>query len=205
MSLHGLGQARTRAQEAAPRQQQCCCAGGTTGSVASVALVRAEDRHVLLTRERRSGKSLLNLPGGKGEAGESLGQTAAREAHEETGKRLTQRTRDAIAAIADWAECGANQGRVGVLRLAAGDPDANVDRRFDRDAANAQRGSATVQEGLEWHPLADVGSDAWRKQHMHFSGQHRAAAAARVLGAGGVSASSAAAGGLNLGNAVQQT
>ena len=109
------------------------------------------------------------------------------------------------AAIANWAECGANQGRVGVLRLAAGDPDANVDRRFDRDAANAQRGSATVQEGLEWHPLADVGSDAWRKQHMHFSGQHRAAAAARVLGAGGVSASSAAAGGLNLGNAVQQT
>ena len=53
------------------------------------------------------------------------------------------------AAIANWAECGANQGRVG---LAAGDPDAAVDRRFDRDAANAhQRG------GL---PAAGRGADA---------------------------------------------
>ena len=80
--------------------------GSTTpaaGAVASVALVHKG--RVLLTRETRDGKSLLNLPGGKGEAGETLGQTAAREAHEETGKQLTERTRTAIAAIADWVEC----------------------------------------------------------------------------------------------------
>ena len=72
------------------------------GAVASVALIHKG--RVLLTRETRNGKSLLNLPGGKAEAGETLGQTAAREAHEETGKQLTARTRTAIAAIADWVE-----------------------------------------------------------------------------------------------------
>ena len=71
--------------------------GSTTpaaGAVASVALVHKG--RVLLTRETRGGKSLLNLPGGKAEAGETLGQTAAREAHEETGKQLTARTLTAI-------------------------------------------------------------------------------------------------------------
>ena len=81
--------------------------GSTTaaaGAVASVALMHKG--RVLLTRETRNGKSLLNLPGGKAEAGETLGQTAAREAHEETGKQLTARTLTAIAAIADWVGPG---------------------------------------------------------------------------------------------------
>ena len=38
-----------------------------------------------------------------------------------------------------------------------------MDKRFDRATANAQRGSKTVHEGLEWHALADVRSDAWRR------------------------------------------
>ena len=155
--------------------------GGAGGTVASVALLRAEDDHVLLTRATRGGKTLLNLPGGKGEAGETLGQAAAREAHEETGKQLTEGTRDAIAAIAHWAECAANQGRVAVLRLAAGSPDATVHERFGRAAANASRGSKTVHVGLEWHPLSVVSSHAWRAEHMHFPGQHRLAAAVRLL------------------------
>ena len=150
---------------------------------------------MLLTRETRGGKSLLNLPGGKGEAGETLGQTAAREAHEETGKQLTARTRTAITAIADWAECGANQGHAGALTLADDDPDGTVDARFDRTAANAQRGSKTVHEGLEWHALADVRSDAWQREHMHFPGQHRAAGAMRALGRAGAGPSTGAAGG----------
>ena len=149
---------------------------------ASVALVcRAEDDCVLLTRETRSGVTKLNLPGGKGEAGETLGQAAAREAHEETGKQLTEGTRDAIAAIAHWAECDANQGHAAALRLAAGSPDATVHERFDRAAANASRGSKTVHIGLEWHPLSVVSSHAWRAEHMHFPGQHRLAAAVRLL------------------------
>ena len=170
--------------------------GSTTpaaGAVASVALVHKG--RVLLTRETRNGKSLLNLPGGKAEAGETLGQTAAREAHEETGKQLTARTRTAIAAIADWVECGSNQGRAGALTLADNDPDGTVDTRFDRTAANAQRGSKTVHEGLEWHALADVRSHAWRRAHMNFPGQHRAAGAMRALGRAGAGPSTGAAAG----------
>ena len=95
-----------------------------------------------------------------------------------------------------------------------------MDTCFDRAAANAQGGSKTVHVGLEWHALADVRSDAWRRKHMHFPGQHRAAGAVRALdlgagagpsGAAGVAGPSAAAGGgvagaggLNLGGAVAE-
>ena len=216
--------ARQQRQQASKGKQRAAPASAASGppakkarrdtagisAVASVALVRAEDGHVLLTRELRGGKTLLNLPGGKGEAGETLGQTAAREAHEETGGQLTQRTRDAIAAITEWTACSDNQGHVGVLRLAAGDRDTRVHERFDRTAANSNRVSKTVQVGLEWHPLASVSSHEWRKAHMHYPGQHRAEAAARALGgsggAGGACASSgsAAASALNLGDSVQE-
>ena len=85
-----------------------------------------------------------------------------------------------------------------------------VDTCFDRAAANAQGGSKTVHVGLEWHALADVRSDAWRRKHMHFPGQHRAAGAVRALdlgaGAGpsGAAGGVAGAGGLNLGGTVAE-
>ena len=84
-----------------------------------------------------------------------------------------------------------------------------VHTRFDRAAANAQGGSKTVHEGLEWHALADVRSDAWRRKHMHFPGQHRAAGAVRALDRAGARPSGATggtggAGGLNLGGAVAE-
>ena len=182
--------------------------GSGGGDAASVALVRT-DGHVLLTRETRNGKKLLNLPGGKAQDGESHGQTAAREAHEETGGQLTDRTRAAVAAIADWARCGAEQGVVGVLHLAANSPDATVDERFDCAAANANRRSKTVHDGLEWHPVANASSHDWRAKHMHFPGQHRLAAATRALGtagsdsgAGSSGSGSAAPSALNVGDAV---
>ena len=50
---------------------------GVPGAVASVALVHRG--RVLLTRETRGGKTRLNLPGGKVEAGETLGAAVARE------------------------------------------------------------------------------------------------------------------------------
>ena len=109
--------------------------------------------------------------------------------------QLTERTRAAITAIADWVKCGADQGHAGALTLADDDPDGTVDTRFDRAAANAQGGSKTVHVGLEWHALADVRSDAWRRKHMHFPGQHRAAGAMRALGRAGVGPSTGAAGG----------
>ena len=178
----GRGKARRdNAGPLPPAKQQKAATAAFKGHVASVAIVRS-DGHVLLTRETRGGKTLLNLPGGKGEAGETHGKTAAREAHEETGKKLTPRTRSAIGAITSWVECSDKQGFVGVLHLEADDPDATVDQRFDRAAANANRGSKTVQVGVEWHPLSDVRSPAWRTAKMHYPGQHRAAAAVRSLG-----------------------
>ena len=59
-------------------------------------------------------------------------------------------------AITNWTECSDKQGSVGVLRLEADDPDATVDTRFDRAAANVNQGSKTVQESIEWHPLSHL-------------------------------------------------
>ena len=52
-------------------------------------------------------------------------------------------------------------------------------------------------------------SDAWRRKHMHFSGQQRAAGAVRALDRAGARPSGATggtggAGGLNLGGAVAE-
>ena len=52
-------------------------------------------------------------------------------------------------------------------------------------------------------------SDAWRRKHMHFPGQHRAAGAVRALDRAGARPSGATggtggAGGLNLGGAVAE-
>ena len=69
-----------------------------------------------------------------------------------------------------------------------------MDARFDGAAANAQRGSKTVHVGLEWHALADVREDAWRRKHMHFPGQHRATGAMRALDRAGAGPSGGAGG-----------
>ena len=136
---------------------------------------------ILLTRELRKDESLLNLPGGKFEAGETFGDTAAREAYQETGGQLSKRTCSAIAAIAVWAECKAASMHVGVLQLDPDDPDATVHERFDSAKAN-RPGSSTVQEGLEWHPLASVRDNNWRQANMHiFPGAQLARTAITAL------------------------
>jgi len=158
-----------------------------TGDIASIALLHKG--RVLLTCETRGGKTLLNLPGGKGKPGESLGVTAAREVHEKTGSQLSENTLGAIADLPNWVTCSANQGRAAVLHLRDDDPDGAVHTRFDGAAANAQRADSKTVEGLEWHPLDDVRSSMWRSKNMHFPGQHRAAAVMRVIGFAGTNPS----------------
>lgn len=67
------------------------------GAVALVPMVDAD--HVCLVKNRRYavGKTLLEVPAGTIDAGESPDQTAARELVEETGYRAGR-----IARIADW-------------------------------------------------------------------------------------------------------
>ena len=142
---------------------------------ASVAIVY--NNAMLLTREKRGKVSKLSLPGGKALPGETYGVTAAREANEETGRTLSQSTHAAIIAIPTWTEVRAASQHVGVLHL-EDEADATVHERFDRVAANSNSRSKTVHEGLEWHPVWRVRNAAWRKENMHFHGDHLA----RILG-----------------------
>ena len=146
---------------------------------ASVAIIR-EDR-MLLIREKRGRASKLSLPGGKAQPGETYGMTASREAYEETGRQLSELTRWAITNIAKWTECAPARQHVGVLYLTEDDPDTTVHGRFNRTLANDNPRSKTVIEGLEWHPLDLVRNYAWRREHMHFHGDHLARMACAAM------------------------
>ena len=146
---------------------------------ASVAIVH--EGRMLMTREKRGRASKLSLLGGKARPGETHGVTAAREAHEETGRQLSASTRAAIASIPVWAECPPAHQHVGVLHLSEDDPDGSVHTRFNRAAANANPGSKTVHEGLEWQSLDLVRNPAWRRDHMHFHGDHLARVACAAM------------------------
>ena len=146
---------------------------------ASVAIVYKNA--ILLTREKRGKVSKLGLPGGKAMLHENHGTTAAREAHEETGCQLSEKTLAAIVAIPIWTECRARASQhVGVLHL-EDDTDATVHQRFDPAVANCNPCSKTVHEGLEWHPISNVHDPAWRKKNMHFHGDHLARVACTVI------------------------
>lgn len=136
--------------------------------------------HALLTREVRGGVPKYGLLGGKGQLGETRPQTASREAFEETGRKLSAATCQAIATQATAAECPTTRAHVFLHRLAADSPDADVHLRFDRAAAN-RSGSDTVHEGLEWVPIASLRHAGWQKRELHLHAQFLVRSARHIL------------------------
>jgi len=148
-------------------------------AMASVAIVY--NGTMLLTREKRNNVSKLCLPGGKALPGETFAATAAREAWEETRGQLSDATVEAIKAIKTWTEVRAASQHVGVLHLQDNE-DSDVHLRFHNvTAANSNPRSKTVQEGLEWHLISNVRIAEWRKENLHFHGDHLARVACASL------------------------
>ena len=136
--------------------------------------------HALLTREVRGGVLKYGLLGGKGQLVETRAQTASREAFEETGRKLSAATCQAITAQPTAAECPTTRAHVFLLRLAADSPDADVHLRFDRAAAN-RCGSDTVHECLEWVPIASLRHAGWQKRELHLHAQFLVRSARQML------------------------
>ena len=137
---------------------------------------------VLLPLEVRGGERRYGLLGGKGEVGETPPVTAAREAAEETGGKLSAATRVAISASTAIACCPTTRAHVFLHRLAADSPDANLHSTFDGWAAN-RRGSATRQEGVTWVPVAALCNIGWRRARLHEHAQFMLRSVARFLSA----------------------
>eukprot|EP00964_Phaeocystis_antarctica_P129131 scaffold92998_cov61-Phaeocystis_antarctica.AAC.3 len=121
----------------------------------------------LLTIEVRKGKQKYGLFGGKAEPGETLAQTAAREAFEESGRTLSVASRNAISQLepAAFKECRLAFMHVAVAPV--GTEDAAAPDRFIE--ANANRaGSTTKHVGVKWVDLADLLDHRWRKENVHY-------------------------------------
>ena len=140
------------------------CALPVAGGNASV--IPVSNGRALLTIEVRKGKKRYGLFGGKAEPGEKLAQTAAREAFEESGRTLSDASRNAISQLepAAFKECRLAFMHVAVAPV--GTEDAAAPARFIE--ANANRvGSTTKHVGIEWVGIGKLLDYRWRKDYVH--------------------------------------
>ena len=132
----------------------------------NASVIPVSNGRALLTIEVRKGKKKYGLFGGKAEPGETLAQTAAREAFEESGRTLSDASRNAISQLepAAFKECRLAFMLVAVAPV--GIEDAAAPARFIK--ANANRaGSTTKHVDIKWVDLADLLNYRWRKDNMH--------------------------------------
>ena len=107
--------------------------------------------------------------------------TAAREAYEESGKTLSDATRNVISALDSsmFKECRAASMCVAVVPV--GDEDLNAPSLFDGTIANRQ-GSNTKLVGIEWIDIAcTLLNYSWRKVEMHYHASLMAVAVREAL------------------------
>lgn len=143
-------------------------------SAAFVLLVHPTEPKVLMAREQRNhfgercrggGRQqtvvALNPLGGKRKGEETGRQTAAREAHEETAKKLSAEARRCLYSDAPGVWAGdSTRAHVYVSRS----PNT-------RDAGLHELWSCVLATptllGVEWVPIAPLFDDAWCRQHCH--------------------------------------
>ena len=123
----------------------------------------------LLTIEVRKGKKKYGLFGGKAEPDETLAQTAAREAFEESGSVLSDATRNAISQLEPTAfkECRTEHNAMHVAVAPVGTEDATAPAHFIESKAN-RAGSTTKHVGIKWVDLADLLDYGWRREKVHY-------------------------------------
>ncbi len=109
------------------------------------ALLLVRDRKVLMVRAR--GRDVLYLPGGKAEPHETDVEAAIREAHEETGLRLTARDLEPFGTVTEPAH-GQAPGTMVAMALFTVRPGGTLD-------AASPVASAEVDE-VEWVTSADA-------------------------------------------------
>ena len=150
------------ANPSARRSRPLPVAGG------NASVIPVHNGRALLTIEARDGKKArYGLLGGKAEAGETLADTAAREAYEETGYTLSDSSRAVIQSLesAAFKECRKAEMHVAVVPI--GDEDDDVHSRFDSKKAN-RPGSKTEHVGLVWVDINDLLNHNWRTGNMHY-------------------------------------
>jgi 8-oxo-dGTP pyrophosphatase MutT (NUDIX family) len=132
----------------------------------NASVIPVSNGRALLTIEVRKGKEKYGLFGGKAEPGETLAQTAAREAFEESGNALSVASRTAISQLepAAFKECRSVFMHVAVAPV--GTEDAAAPTHFIE--ANANRpGSKTKHVGIEWVDIGKLLNYRWRTDNVH--------------------------------------
>ena len=132
----------------------------------NASVIPVSNGRALLTIEVRKREQKYGLFGGKAEPGETLAQTAAREAFEESGRTLSDASRHIISQLepAAFKECRMAEMHVAVAPV--GTEDAAAPARFIE--ANANRaGSTTKHVDIEWVDIAKLLDHRWRKDNVH--------------------------------------
>lgn len=172
-SAKGARRAMQEAADAYPQVRQAIASGvarrcdpsSAMGGNASV--IPVHNGQALLTLEERGGKRRYGLFGGKAEAGETLGTTAAREANEESGRALSDAALADISALEPSAfkQCPAASMHVAVVCV--GGEDLDAPSKFTETLAN-RPGSQTKHVGTEWVDIKRLLNFTWRKREMHW-------------------------------------
>ena len=147
----------------------------------NASVIPVSNGRALLTIEVRKGKKKYGLFGGKAELGETLAQTAAREAFEESGRTLSDASRNAISQLepAAFKECRLAFMHVAVAPV--GTEDAAAPARFIE--ANANREDSTTKHvDIDWVDIGKLLNHRWRKDSVHYHQALMMAAVRETLG-----------------------
>jgi len=137
----------------------------------NASVIPVHNGFALLPIEVRGKKEMYGLFGGKAEPGETLADTAAREACEATGCTLSDASCAAIRSLDSTAfkECKKAAMYVAVVPIGSEDYNFRRTTPSDYDKTNANRpGSTTKHVGVEWIDISNLLNHGWRRKEMHY-------------------------------------
>lgn len=142
-------------------------AGSSAAERRNASVIPVWNGKALLAIQVRDGQRKHGLLGGKAEPGETLAETAAREAHEGSSRLLSDAARTAISSTESAAFTWVPRAETNVALVPVGGEDANAPSHFDPTRAN-RNGSTTGHVGIEWVALDELRDFHWRRENMHY-------------------------------------